>query len=496
MQSEQKPVFLLKASYILTSANDPIIVNGSLVWQAGTILSVGDSATLSEQYPDAKIIDCNGQIVLPGLINAHDHGRGIGTLAMGVPDDALEVWLNGLFSMRPVDCYLSALYDGLNLLRSGVTTTVHQHNPRDWSNIEEELRESARGYRDAGIRASIGLPLIDQNLLYYLGDQVFLNSLPAYLAAPLKKMGMAGPKVDWQAVLDISVRLQKAWSTDSFTWYHWAPVGVQWCSDELLLGIKQAAGHSPIQIHLLETRYQQAYGQKAFDSTMVAHLAGLGFLDENVSCAHGVWLTDADIQIIAEHRAMVVHNPSSNLRLRSGVCRVLDLMDASVRVAIGLDGATLSDDQDMFVEMRLAKALALEPGVNERSLSPRQILGMATLNAAEVVAGPGPIRGMLKSGAAADLIALRVDRIVSPYVDDRTDILDVVFRRAKTDDIDTVIVNGEIQMRAGRHLRQEVNAVETALNVSLAFAKSPEQIAQEQMAGDLRPYIKAIYSHW
>lgn len=65
MQSEQKPVFLLKASYILTSANDPIIVNGSLVWQAGTILSVGDSATLSEQYPDAKIIDCNGQIICP-----------------------------------------------------------------------------------------------------------------------------------------------------------------------------------------------------------------------------------------------------------------------------------------------------------------------------------------------------------------------------------------------------------------------------------------------
>lgn len=125
---------------------------------------------------------------------------------------------------------------------------------------------------------------------------------------------------------------------------------------------------------------------------MVAHLADLGFLDVNVSCAHGVWLTDEDIQIMAEHRAMVRHNPSSNLRLRSGVCRMLDLMDAGVRVAIGLDGAALNDDQDMFVEMRLAKASALEPSVNERSLSPLQVLGMATLNAAEVVAGPGPKR--------------------------------------------------------------------------------------------------------
>jgi len=107
---------------------------------------------------------------LPGLINAHDHGRGIGTLAMSVPDDALEVGLNGLFPMRPAGFYLSAPYDGLDLRRSGVTTTVHQHNPRDCRNIDEEPRESTRGYRDAGILATIGLPLINQNLLYYLGD--------------------------------------------------------------------------------------------------------------------------------------------------------------------------------------------------------------------------------------------------------------------------------------------------------------------------------------
>lgn len=89
---------------------------------------------------------------------------------MGVPDDALEVGLNGLFPMRPAGFYLSAPYDGLDLRRSGVTTTVHQHNPSDCRNIDEEPRESARGYRDAGILATIGLPLIDQNLLYYLGD--------------------------------------------------------------------------------------------------------------------------------------------------------------------------------------------------------------------------------------------------------------------------------------------------------------------------------------
>ena len=71
---------------------------------------------------------------------------------------------------------------------------------------------------------------------------------------------------------------------------------------------------------------------------------------------------------------------------------MLDLMDAGVRVAIGLDGAALNDDQDMIVEMRLAKALALVPSINERSLSPLQVLRMATLNAAEVVAGPGPKR--------------------------------------------------------------------------------------------------------
>lgn len=101
---------------------------------------------------------------------------------------------------------------------------------------------------------------------------------------------------------------------------------------------------------------------------------------------------------------------------------------------------------------------------------------------------------MLKAGFAADHVTIKVDRILSPYVDDRTDILDVVFRRAKTGDMDTVVVNGEMQMRAGQQLWQDFSAVETTLHASLAFAKSPEQIAQDQLARDLLPYIKTLYS--
>jgi cytosine/adenosine deaminase-related metal-dependent hydrolase len=307
---------------------------------------------------------------------------------------------------------------------------------------------------------------------------------------------MGSKPVDWPAVSAAAGRLQQAWSADSWSWYHWCPVGVQWCSDNLLVAIKQAAGDAPIQIHMLETRYQQTYGQRKFGSTLVAHLAELGFLNKNVACAHSVWLTDNDIRLLADYQAMVIHNPSSNMRLRSGLCRVLDLLDAGVRVGIGLDGAGLNDDQDLFLEMRLVKGLAYEPGIDKRSLSARQVLSMATLNAADIVGGPRPKRGKLLAGFAADLVTLKVERILSPYIDERADLVDVIFRRAGSGDVDTVVVNGELQMRAGKHLWKDVIAVADALKDQLSQPKGEGQQRQEQLAAELLPHLKALYSDW
>jgi cytosine/adenosine deaminase-related metal-dependent hydrolase len=446
------------------------------------------------RYPDATVIDGTGQVVLPGLINAHDHGRALGTLPMGVPDAPLEKWLPGLFAQRSLDCYLAALYDGLLLLSSGVTTTMHQHNPRNWLSLEEELVESARGYRDAGIRASISLSLMDRNSLSYIGNKAFLERLPDDLAARIRQTGMDTFPLAWQDGIEIGKRLKERWAGETRTWLCWGPVAPQWCSDELLQAVKSAAGDMPIQIHALETRYQQSYGERYYGKTPVAHLAELEFLGPNVSCAHGVWLTDEDIETLAATGAMVAHNASSNLRLRSGIARVLDLREAGVTVGIGLDGQALSDDQDMLIEIRLAQGLAFEPGFEGRSLSARQMLEMATENGVQIVGGPK--RGRLEPGHAADLIALRLEHIRGPYLDSRTDLVDAVVGRAQKRDVDTIVVGGEILVQKGGHARHQLSEVAARIRESLSAATDESQQEREQMMAAIIPHLQEVYADW
>jgi cytosine/adenosine deaminase-related metal-dependent hydrolase len=485
---------LLRSSYLLPAADESLIEDGAVVWEGETILEAGEYVSVQSRYPNTKEIDCTGQIVLPGLVNAHDHGNGVGFLQLGIKDDPLELWVPRLFSVRPLDPYLAALYDGLLLLSSGVTTTMHQHEPRDWSSLENELLDTARGYRDAGIRASVSLPLVDRNYLAYIGNEEFIDRLPSDLAARARIAGLDAVPMDMKDLISIGEQLQKHWEKDNTIWLSWGPAGPQWCTDELLQVIQAAAGGAPIQIHVLETRYQQIYGERFYGCSPIVHLNELGFLGPNVSCAHGVWLTDEDIEILASSGTMLAHCPSSNLRFRSGIARVLDLFDAGITVGIGLDGEGLNDDQDMLLEMRLAKGLAFEPGIDGRFISTRQVLRMAAQNGAQIVGGPQ--RGRLEPGFTADLIALRLDNICQPFLDERIDLVEATVSRAQRHSVDTVVVAGEVKIQNGNHIRQDIRSVAFRISESLSSFEGEDQREIEKLADELLPYLTEVYSDW
>lgn len=489
-------VIVARSRHLLPSAGAGLIDDGAVAFSGGTVVAVGTHDDVARSHPGAETWSFGDHLILPGLVNAHDHGRGLGTLPMGVADQPLEVWIAGLFALRAVDPYLAALYDGLLQLASGVTTTTHQHNPLDWTALGHELDETARGYRDAGIRACIGVPLMDQNTLSYVGAEGFLKRLDPALAEEVSAAGLADPLPPYRDMIAAGQAVRASWQGDDDRWLCWGPVGPQWCSDALLAEVAEVAGSDPIHIHLVETRAQAEFGRRTYGDTPAAHLAAIGFLRSNVTGAHGVWLSDADIGLIAASGARVAHNASSNLRLRSGIAPVLKLRDAGVTVGIGLDGQTLGDDQDMWTEMRLVRGLAFTPGATGRALSARDILAMATTAGTAITGGPGPRRGVLEPGAAADFAAIRLGRVRGPYLDPRTDLVEAVLGRARPRDVDAVVVGGRKRIAAGKPTGADLAEVEARLAASLAPAKGDRQLHREALVSRLAGDLRALYADW
>ncbi len=491
-----KSVQGLKAKYICISPDLPLIENGFILWQDDQILSVGLTQSPETQLMQVEWLEHSGSLVMPGFTNAHEHSRGVGSLRMGVPDDMLEIWLPQNSAARPLNLYLAALYNGLLMISSGITTTMHFHRNSNPLTLEKEINEVLQAYQDVGIRVCIGIPFRNQNTLYYGGNNIFLDALPGELAERVKSAGLADPLPDWQENVAIGNKLQKAWQGQKTHWSCWAPANLHWCSDDLLVALAQDEGNLPIQIHLVETVLQQKYGYKNFGKTPVSRLDELGFLSSRVSFAHSVWLTDGDIQIIADKGVQIIHNPSSNLRLRSGICRVLDLHRHAIPVGIGLDGQTLNENQDMLQEIRLARALAFNAGQVNESLTTQQVLTMATETGAKILAGPEPKRGRLEKGWAADFISVNLDGMNQPFLDERIDPLEALVSLGKPDDIDLVVVGGIVQVKNGRHLRLELARVEEKIYEELGRMKSERELGLESLLCQLKPYYQELYSKW
>ena len=156
------------------------------------------------------------------------------------------------------------------------------------------------------------------------------------------------------------------------------PQGPNWVSDDFMVRIaERAASYGPggtgIQTHVAESLYEKLYGPRTFGEPVVLHLQRLGVLGPRFSLAHAVWLTEAEIEVLAETGTAVSHNPSSNLKLRAGILPARALVEAGATVGLGLDGHALDDDDDIFREMRLAWSLQRDPRIGTPALTPREV---------------------------------------------------------------------------------------------------------------------------
>ena len=483
---------IIRARYTLVDGQ--ALADHALCVNDGRIIAAGTLAELAAQYPDAKISGGDSYMLCPGLINAHDHGRALGTLAMGVNDDFLELWLPRLAALPAIPPYLAALYSGVDLLLSGVTGLAHSHNPASWARLADEIPAAIRGYQEAGIRVAMHPPIVDQNQLVYAERERFLSSLPPGLRAQLPASdGIELSADDYFAMLD-----------ELFATYHdsaedrlhiqASPAGGQWCSDALIIRACQWARRrdTRAQMHLLETAYQRHYAYKTWGMSFVRHLDAIGALGDWLTLAHMVWVERDDYALLAERGVGIVHNISSNLRLRSGLAPIAEMNAAGIKLGIGLDGHALDDDQDFLREMRLAWTLANRSGMRSASISASQIWRLGASGGADISFGPGARLGRLEPGARADLVLLDWDAIKGAHAPDSFLPLEALpafaLRRATRRHTRHVMVAGEWLARDGRHKRVDIDALRREIYARLEVAAGG--------ASELASYLRGFYRGW
>ena len=492
---------LIRGKYVVCRAvgddESEIITDGAVFQRDGEIVEIGRYDDLNTRHQPDEVIGGPGFVVIPGLINAHHHS-GLTPFQLGSPDLPLEPWVIAKFGQRDVDPYLDTLYCAMQMIESGITTVMHNHALRwlpEGAALGDWGASLIEAYEASGMRVAFSLFNRDQNHLVYEDNDRFLGSLPADLVTQVQEVFPFSP-VSSADHLDLTAELIRRKQSDRVRVFISAH-NVHWCSDEMLRDVKEFAGkhETGVHIHVQETIYQKMYGARHWGKTPLAHLNDLGFLGPEVSIAHGVWFTESDIDLMAETGTMLCHNPSSNLRLSSGVAPINRLLERGVTVAIGIDEAGINDDNDLLQEMRLAQKIHREPGVGVDSPSSHRIFDMATRAGAEVTFFGNQV-GTLEVGKRADVVLVDLARITEPYLDPDTNIVDALVYRGRGTDVDTVIVDGEVLMRGRELTRVNKGEVIAELKASLGRPLKPHELRRLELSRDLLPHVTQWFANW
>ena len=495
---------IIKGKYVLCKVNDEdaveVVSDGAVFQENGEIIDVGEYNRIKADYIADEEIGSDQHVVLPGLINAHLHGQGVSYPLRGALDDNLEPWLISLMERKPVDPSLDNMYSIARLIESGVTTVMHSHYPNayHYEHYEDEVTSVLKTYLEGGIRVAFALGMKNKNNLVYHNDEDFLASLPGSLAAKARKY-LENIKVSEEEYFNLFETLNKKYgggNSSKLKILH-GPLGPQWCSDEVLIRMKQTADEyqTGIHTHMLETRYQKIYALKNYGKTIVEHLSDIGLLGSRVSFAHCVWVTESDIELLAKSGAVVCHNPSVNLRMKSGIAPVNQMLNRGVNIALGMDGKSINDDEDMLQELRLCANLHRTPGIGQASPTAGQVFKMATVNGARAVLLSDQI-GTLEKGKRADIILINLKSITEPYLHPDINIVDALLSRGKASDVDTVMVDGEIIFHERKHTKINKNELIAKLRESLNRDLKPYDIERLKLAQGLKPHIINFYKDW
>ena len=392
---------------------------GAVAVKADSIIAAGHEDEIKKEYSAQETIDCNGKILMPGLINAHTHVPM--TLLRGLADDLrLDVWLMGY--MMPVErefvspefVRLGTLLACAEQIRSGVTTF------NDMYYFEEDV---AKATADVGMRAVCGQTVM---------------KFPAPDAA------------SYEDSLQMARDFIQRWKDHPLIVPAVSPHAPYTCTAEILRATAELAKEFdvPLHTHIAETAFEVENMRNEHGIPVVPYVKKQGLFEAKVIAAHCVHIDTGEIRTLTHARAGIAHNPSSNLKLASGFAPVVKMLEAGLNVGIGTDGPASNNDLDMFEEVRLAAFIAKAVTNDPTSLPAPWALLMATRLGAQAL-HIGHLTGSIEVGKRADLILVDVSPVHNAPAFKRAadNAYAQIVYASKSTDVSDVMVNGTWLMR-------------------------------------------------
>lgn len=401
-----------------------LIPDGAVAFRDNQIAAAGPADELLAGIDAAEIVDCSATVVIPGLINAHTHAPM--TLLRGLADDLrLDVWLYGY--MMPVErqfvdpdfCRLGTRLACAEMIRSGVTCFA------DMYYYEEDVAATAAqvGMRAVCAETILRFPAPDaptyEDSLAYSRDFI-----TRWRDHPLIRPAV-GPHAPYTA------------------------------TPEMLAGAVELAREFdvPLLIHLCETAYEVEEAERLWEMSPIRWVREQGLFGAHVVAVHCVHVDETELRILARAGAGIVHNPTSNLKLASGVAPVPRMLELGLAVGIGTDSTASNNTLDMFKEMRLAALLAKGVSGDPLAVPAKVALTMATRGGAQAL-GIDEFVGSLAVGKRADVVVLDLDglHLVPKFGRSPDAVYSQLIYAAKSTDVRDVWVDGRPLMRDRRLL--------------------------------------------
>ncbi|MDF2924425.1 MAG: mtaD [Paenibacillaceae bacterium] len=411
------PQLIIKNGVFVTADVLRPVVHGYMIVDGDRITALEEGTYAGTPDSDTVVTDGKGRLFMPGWVNTHCHAAM--SLLRGYGDDlALQVWLQE--KMWPNEAKFTAedirygtLLSILEMMKGGTTTFVDMYDHMD---------EVAKAVEQSGMRGVLTRGVI----------------------------GLCPPEVQ-QAKLADATRFAREWNgkADGRITTMMAPHAPYTCPPEYIVQIVEAAHdlNLPIHIHMSETRREVEENVTQYGLRPAAHLEKLGVFSRPTLIAHGVHLSDEEIDILCRYDVRVSHNPGSNLKLASGIARVPELLAAGLLVSLGTDGAASNNNLDMFEEARLAALIHKGVSGDPTAVPATVALRMGTQVGAQSVWLDDV--GVLKPGMKADFIALDSDR---PHFYPKSDFVSHIIYSASAGDVTDVWVNGKQTVRGGECL--------------------------------------------
>jgi 5-methylthioadenosine/S-adenosylhomocysteine deaminase len=399
---------------VTMNAQKQVIENGAVAINGGKIVAVGSTAEITGKYISGQVVNANGKLVIPGLINTHTHVPM--SLFRGLGDDLdLQQWLTQyIFPAEAKNVDEKFVRAGTRLglaemIRGGTTTYCDMYYFEDA--IAEETSK-------AGMRGVLGETVID-------------------FPVPDNKTYEAG--------LSYAERFIKRWQGDKLIIPAIAPHAPYTVSEEHLKLANQLSArlNAPLVIHLAEDDSETKTIEKQKGMRSIQYMAKIGLLSNRMIAAHVIHANDEELQLLQKFGVGIGHNPQSNMKLAAGVARIPEMLKMDMPVGLGTDGSASNNDVDMWEEMdtaaKLHKLIAKDPKV----ASAAQMFEMATIRGARAL-HIDKLTGSLEAGKSADIVIVDTDSLNQVPAES---VYSLLVYSTKATDVRSVIIEGKLVMR-------------------------------------------------